>query len=121
MTAGMASAGTIWLASSNITTSNRRLAGSTWLTMSGDMAQHGLMANKTSLAWSSSRRSGRWPRRSAACFLMTLACRGWRSQASVSAWAQARRTLAAFARRCSTSRARKSLAISSSAAPALAA
>ena len=35
-----------------------RAAGSTWLTMSGDIAQHGLIANSTSLAWSSSLRSG---------------------------------------------------------------
>ena len=59
MTEGIASAGTIWLASSKITTSNSRAAGSTWLTISGDIAQQGLTANSTSAAWSSSRRSGR--------------------------------------------------------------
>ena len=64
-----------------------------------------------------SRRSGRCPRRSAACFLMTLACSGCRSQASASARAQALRTRAAFAVRCSTSCTRKSRAMSSSAAP----
>ena len=55
----IASAGTIWLASSKITTSNSLAAGSTWLTISGDIAQHGLSANSTSPVWSSSLRSGR--------------------------------------------------------------
>jgi hypothetical protein len=53
----IASAGVTWLASSKITTSKSRDAGSTWLTTSGDIAQQGLIANSTSLAWSSSRRS----------------------------------------------------------------
>ena len=56
---GIASAGTIWLASSKITTSNILVGGSTWLTISGDIAQHGLTANSTSGVWSSSLRSGR--------------------------------------------------------------
>ena len=60
-------------------------------------------------AWSSSRRSGRWPRRSAACLRMTRACSGCRSWASRSRSAQARRTRARLAARCSTSRTRKSL------------
>jgi hypothetical protein len=55
----MASAGTTWLASSKITRSNSLASGSTWLTISGDIAQHGLSANSASPAWSSSRRSGR--------------------------------------------------------------
>ena len=114
---GIASDGTIWLASSKMTTSNSRAAGSTWLTISGDMAQHGLTANSTSPAWSSSRRSGRWPRRSAACLRMTRACSGCRSSASRAARAQVRRTRDRFAARCSTSRCRKSSAISSSAPP----
>ena len=76
---GMASAGTIWLASSKMTTSNSLAAGSTWLTISGEAAQQGLSANSTSCAWSTSRRSGRCPRRSAACLRITLAWSGCRS------------------------------------------
>ncbi len=118
---GIASAGTIWLASSKITTSKSLVGGSTWLTISGDIAQHGLSANSTSEVWSSSLRSGRWPRRSAACLRITLACSGCRSCASRSRSAQACLTRRRFEVRYSTSRSRKSLAISSSAAPCSAA
>ena len=66
ISAPTASAGVTWDASSKMTMSKHRWAGSSWETTSGDIAQHGLSAPSTcGAAWNSCR-TGRWPRLSRA-------------------------------------------------------